>query len=51
MSFCLRSFAEFDRYSDQIPIIEFYRLNDTQDPWISLMCKYLYALSREANLN
>ncbi|XP_023348649.1 uncharacterized protein LOC111717385, partial [Eurytemora carolleeae] len=37
MSFCLWTFADFNRFNDQIPIIEFYRLGETIPPFIALM--------------
>ncbi|XP_023323855.1 uncharacterized protein LOC111697908 [Eurytemora carolleeae] len=39
LSFCVWSYAEFDRFGDQIPVIEFYRLNETASPFISLLVK------------
>ena len=40
LSFCIWFYAEFNRFGDQIPIIEFFRLNETGAPFIALMCKY-----------
>ncbi|XP_023345432.1 uncharacterized protein LOC111714532, partial [Eurytemora carolleeae] len=37
LSVCLWTFAEFDRYGEQIPIIEFMKLNETIPPFISMM--------------
>ena len=45
LSFCVWSYAEFDRFGDQIPVIEFYRLNETASPFISLLGGALLLIS------
>ncbi|XP_023325055.1 uncharacterized protein LOC111698837 [Eurytemora carolleeae] len=37
LSFCIWIYAEFNRFGDQIPVIEFFRLNETGPPFIALM--------------
>ncbi|XP_023349180.1 uncharacterized protein LOC111717942 [Eurytemora carolleeae] len=40
LSFCLWTYVEFNRFNQQIPLIEFYRLGETIPPFIVLMCKF-----------